>query len=162
MVIGYKAFNSDLTNRYGLKFKVGKIYFSTGAISFGNNGNGFHLCKNIEDTFRYFDAEKITICKVIGSGLFAKNNSQEDDYYDFDDMYSVEKLIILKKLTRIEIIQEGLKLDEHRAKRFVFLFPLTEDEIILFKEKFKDYPMVIDAIAYYQENDKTVYWRKIK
>ena len=161
MIIGYKAFNSDLTNRYGIKFEIGKIYLSTGAIRFGNNGNGFHLCKNIEDTFRYFDTQKMTVCKVIGSGDFAENNSQEDDYYGFSDMYAVEKLQVLKELTRMEIIQEGLKLNEIRAHRFVSLYPLTEEEIILFKERFKDCTSVIDAIAYYQENNKEIYWEKI-
>lgn len=160
MIIGYKAFNSDLTNRYGIKFEIGKIYLSSGAIRFGNNGNGFHLCKNIEDTFRFFDPEKMTICRVIGSGNFLENNRQEDEYYGFSDMYAVEKLQVLKKLTRMEIIQEGLKLNELRAHRFVSSFPLTEEEIILFKEKFKDSIKVIDAIAYYQENDKEIYWRK--
>ena len=115
MIIGYKAFNSDLTNRYGIKFEIGKIYLSSGAIRFGNNGNGFHLCKNIEDTFRLFNPEKMTICKVIGSGNFLENNRQEDEYYGFSEMYAVEKLEVLKKLTRLEIIQEGLKLNELRA-----------------------------------------------
>ena len=35
-------------NNYGKKFSVGKIYITSGTIKFGNNGNGFHLCKNIE------------------------------------------------------------------------------------------------------------------
>ena len=48
-VIGYKCFNEDLTNSYGKKFAIGQIYITTGALKFGNNGNGFHLCKNIED-----------------------------------------------------------------------------------------------------------------
>ncbi len=55
-MIGYKCFNSDLTNRYGSKFEVGKTYHAKGDIKFGNNGNGFHMCKNMEDTLRYFDA----------------------------------------------------------------------------------------------------------
>ena len=27
-VVGYKAFNKDLTNRYGKKFEIGKIYIA--------------------------------------------------------------------------------------------------------------------------------------
>ena len=44
-IIGYKAFDKGLINRYGTKFEVGKIYIAEGAIKFGNQGNGFHLCK---------------------------------------------------------------------------------------------------------------------
>lgn len=156
-VKGYKAFNKELTNHYGKKFEVGRIYIMPGTIKFGNDGNGFHLCKNIEDTFRYFEPKNMTICKVIGSGEMAEG---VDHYNGFYDMYSVEKLEILKELSRLEIIEEGLKLNSIRAQRFVSLFPLTEEEIALFKEKFKNDPDVLKAIAYYQENDKTIYNRK--
>lgn len=69
-VIGYKCFHEDLTNRYGIHFKVGHIYFAQDLVQFGNFGNGFHLCKNMEDTLRYFDAmnQAVCICKVKGSG----------------------------------------------------------------------------------------------
>ena len=50
---GYKAFYSDMRNHYGMKFKEGEIYNVSGNASFGLKGNGFHFCKNIEDTFRY-------------------------------------------------------------------------------------------------------------
>ena len=53
-MLGYKCFNENLINRYGTKFEIGKIYHANGNIKFGNKGNGFHLCKNLEDTLRYF------------------------------------------------------------------------------------------------------------
>lgn len=156
-IVGYKAFNKDLTNRYGKKFEVGKIYIMPGAIKFGTSGNGFHLCKNIEDTFRYFDSKNMTVCKVIGSG-----NMDEgiDHYYGFYEMYAVEKLEIIKELSRLEIIEEGLKLNESRAKRFVSLISLTKEEIILFKDQYKSYISVMDAIAYHQEKDEKIYYKK--
>ncbi len=156
-VVGYKVFNKDLTNRYGKKFEVGKIYIAPGIIKFGNSGNGFHLCRNIEDTFRYFDPKNNTVCKVIGSGEMDKG---EDNYNGFYEMYAVERLKILKQLSRLEIIEEGLKLNEIRAERFVSLFPLTEKEIMLFKEQFKKYISVLDAIAYYQEKDEKIYYKR--
>lgn len=158
-VMGYKAFNRDLTNRYGKKFEVGKIYVAPGIIKFGTDGNGFHLCKNIEDTFRYYDSKNMTICKVVGSGQIEEGI---DHYNGFYDMYVVEKLEILKELKRIEIIQEGLKLNEIRAERFVSLFNLTKEEIILFKEYFKKSINVLDAISYYQEEDKYIYHKRLK
>ena len=36
---GYKAFNHDLTNRYGEKFNEGVTYYVNGPIKYGNNGN---------------------------------------------------------------------------------------------------------------------------
>ena len=156
-LVGYKAFNKDLTNRYGKKFEVGKIYIMPGAIKFGTHGNGFHMCKNMEDAFRYFDTKNMTICKVIGSG---EMDEGEDRYYGFYEMYAVKRLKILKELSRLEIIEQGLKLPELRAERFVSLFPLTEEEIILFKKQFKNYIRVLDAIAYHQEKDEKIYYKR--
>ena len=97
-IIGYKAFDKGLINRYGTKFEVGKIYIAEGAVKFGNQGNGFHLCKNMEDTFRYFDAmeSEIDICKVKGSGDAIE---YYDEYYGYYDMFAVSELEILKKLS---------------------------------------------------------------
>ena len=156
-VVGYKAFNKDLTNHYGKKFEVGKIYIMPGAIKFGTHGNGFHMCKNMEDTFRYFDTKNMTICKVIGSG---EMDEGEDHYYGFYDMYAVERLKILKVLSRLEIIEEGLKLNDTRVERFISLLPLTKEELVLFKEHFKSDISVMDAIAYYQEKDEKIYYKR--
>lgn len=160
-IFGYKCFNAGLLNLYGKEFSVGKIYVAPGKIKFGHNGNGFHLCKNIEDTFRYFDTTKkdICVCEVVGSGNMHK---YEDEYNEYYEMYAVEKLKIIKQLTRDELIQIGLKLNELRAQRFVSTLSLTLDEINLFKEKFKNSRNVLNAIAYYQENDKEIYNREFK
>ena len=91
------------TNHYGKKFEVGKIYIAPGIIKFGTNGNGFHMCRNMEDTFRYFDTENMTVCKVIGSG---EMDEGFDHYYGFYEMYAVKRLKILKELSRLEIIEQ--------------------------------------------------------
>lgn len=161
IVKGYKCFNEDFTNRYGIKFEVGKIYITDSQVKFGVNGKGFHLCKNLEDTFRYFDAinDDIKICEVIGCGNVAL---VEDNYYGYYDMYSVEMLKIKKELTHDEIIGYGLNLGCIKVKRFIEGFKLTSDEINLFKNKFKNEQDVLDAIAYYKENDKEVYKRRYR
>ena len=161
MIFGYKCFNKGLTNRYGYKFEVGKEYIRTGEIKFGNNGNGFHFCKNIEDTFRYFNAmeEEIEVCLVIGDGACEK---YEDTYNEYYDLYSVEKLKIVKVLTREEIINIGINLDEIRVKRFIQGFKLNSQEIELFKDKFQNNISVINVILYYQDKDKEVYKRLLK
>ena len=147
-MFGYKSFNADMTNRYGMKFEVGKIYMTCGPIKFGNNGNGFHMCKNMEDTFRYFDSTNIAVCEVNGYG---KKVKYEDDYYGFYDMYAVEKLEILKLLKRKEILDYMLKLYPERVMRFIQLFKLYDDEIKIFEEKFRNDAKVINTIKYYQK-----------
>lgn len=156
---GYKCFYNNLVNSYGKKFSVGKIYVAPGIIKFGPDGNGFHICKNIEDTFRFFNTSKkdICVCEVIGSGNVVEGI---DEYNGYFEMYSVEKLEIVKQLSREELIDIGLNLHELRVKRFISTLSLTKDEISLFKEKFKSYRDILNAIAYYQENDKHVYERK--
>lgn len=158
MVEGYKCFNSDLTNRYGEKFEVGKVYSKEGTIKFGNDGNGFHICANLEDTLRYFDGfNEIKIAKVILTGTIV---CHEDEYNGYYDMYAGEYLYIEKVLTRQEIIDYALSLSNYRINRFISLFRLNEEEIKLFKEKFKNDQSILDTIAYYQENDHNVYKKK--
>ena len=126
-VKGYKAFNKGLTNRYGRKFEIGKQYSLDGKISFGNDGNGFHFCKNIEDTLRYFDGVdgKIEIAEVIGSGEIVTN---EDEYNGFYDMYSAQRIKINRKIERQELVTMFLTTItiEPRVVRFNQLFRLTK------------------------------------
>jgi len=102
MVFGFKCFDKGLVNSYGVKFEEGKIYETCGEIKFGLWGNGYHMCKNIEDTLRYFDGMNmdVDICSVLGMGNIDIYN---DDYNGYYDMYSVEKIKIIKLLTRDEI-----------------------------------------------------------
>lgn len=157
-IIGYKCFNKGLINRYGKQFSLGKIYIREGLIKFRNNGNGFHLCKNLEDTLRYFDAinDEVDICKVKGSGTIAEYSDEYNGYYD---MYAVEKLELLKLLTREEIIMYALNLDSERLKRFLSSIKLTDEEIervlnVIPTEEVKC------AIDYYQKKKLDVYNRR--
>ena len=73
-VKGYKAFNKDKTNRYGLPFTEGVTYKVGGDISFGNAGNGFHMCTHLSDVFRYFDAiDDVVPPQTICFPYFEKN-----------------------------------------------------------------------------------------
>lgn len=158
-IIGYKCFNNDMTNRYGMKFEIEKIYLTKGIIKFGINGNGFHLCKNIEDTLRYFDAmnNSVNICIVKGSKNVVNYYDEYNGYYD---MFAVEQIEILKRLTRKEIIDTAIDLNDIRIKRFISGYRLSRNEINLFKEKFKNCNDVLDVISYYQEEKLDVYTKK--
>lgn len=155
---GYKAFDNGLINRYGKKFEVEKTYTTNGEISFGNDGNGFHFCKNIEDTLRYFDAVEsdVLIAEVTGSGDIAQ---YEDEYNGYYNMYSARTIRIDRIVDRKELVELFLtKITfEERVKRFIQLFKLTEEEIEMFKEKYKDSIRIINAIKYYQEGETDIY-----
>lgn len=157
MVNGYKCFDAGLTSRYGDKYEEGKTYYSKTDVKF--NKGGFHMCANLEDTLRYFDAinGEVEIAYVTG---FGEINKYDDEYNEFFDMYSVENITINHILTRDEIIEYALKLPPYRAKRFVSLISLTKDEIELFKKKFYKDQMVINAINYYQTDEFKEYARK--
>lgn len=161
MLSGYKCFNKDLTNRYGQKFEVGVLYHCNKDIKFGNDGHGFHMCVHLEDTLRYFDAmnDEVNICKV---NCYGKKELYEDNYYGYYDMYATEYMVIEKILTREEIIFYALGLEEDRLTRFISLFKLTEKEKQLFLDKFSRCQNVLDYIAYYQNDDKEVFKKRIK
>jgi len=158
-IIGYKCFNKDLTNRYKKQLEVGKIYTANGDVTFGNDGHGYHFCKNLEDTLRYFDGmnEEISICLVKGTGDIVE---YEDDYNGYYDIYSSENIEILKELSREEIILYGLNLNEIRVCRFIQGFKLSNDEIELFKEKFAKNTCVLKLIEYYQLKNFDVFKTK--
>jgi len=161
MVFGFKCFDKGLVNSYGVKFEEGKIYETCGEIKFGLWGNGYHMCKNIEDTLRYFDGMNmdVDICSVLGMGNIDIYN---DDYNGYYDMYSVEKIKIIKLLTRDEIIDMVLSLNEFRVMRFLQGYRLDDSEIALFLDKFNNNMNVCDVISYYQYGDKEVYSRRYK
>lgn len=157
---GYKAFNNNLTNRYGIPFEEGKTYTITGELRYGNDGNGFHFCKRLEDTLRYFDPHNIAIAEVTSLGDIIE---REDTVYDYYNLYVTNILRIDKVLTREEIISMYLNNSyQFSVKRFVEQFPLTEKEIKQFKKNYYNVEEIIESINYYQEHDKEVYNRKVK
>lgn len=103
--------------------------------------------------------EDIDIAKVICYGNIDK---YDDEFYGYYNMYSCEYMIVDRVLTRKEIINYALNLDSERVKKFISLFKLTREELILFKNKFEQYEQVTEYIQYYQENDKEVFKRRLQ
>ena len=155
---GYKAFNKGLTNRYGMKFNEGETYTVSGNLRFGNDGNGFHFCKRMEDTLRYFPAmeEEIDIAKVTALGEVVE---AEDNYYGYYDMFCTDMIRIDKKLSREEIIKMYLNMPDYRVIRFIQGFKLNPVEVEMFKLRYGEDENIMKAIAYYQLGDKDVYNR---
>lgn len=156
MVRGFKAFSGDMNNRYGKHFKEGERYSVLGPAVYGTQGNGYHFCERLEDTLRYVDGmdDDIQIAEVVGYGDVVESF---DNYYGYYDMYVASNIQIVKVLSREEIIRRGLNMPEYRSERFVKGYRLTDDEIDMFKRKFKGNSNVLRAIAYYQEGDSDAY-----
>ncbi|MBQ6285534.1 MAG: hypothetical protein IJK67_04420 [Bacilli bacterium] len=154
MVEGYKCFDKGLINRYGEKFEIGKTYHILDVVKFGSKG--FHFCKHLEDTLRYFDAIKkeVDICLVQGWGCI---DEYEDEYNGFYNMYSTEYLKLSKMLTREEILKYALDLPPYRLSRFISLFKLSEEEIQMIYDKNTDNSYVKKMILYYQYGNKNAF-----
>lgn len=161
-VYGFKAFNEDHTNRYGVLFEAGKTYKTEGTVQFGTKSmGGYHMCQNLEDTLKFFEGlpEDPVVAEVEGFGKIVKYDDETQDYFD---MYSVETLKVKRFLSREEMLNLVLSdpdMYDDRVCRFLQGVRLNPAEIEIFKEQFEDSPRVLKTLAYYQENDKDVYDR---
>lgn len=157
MIKGYKAFNSDKTNRYGIPFEEGKAYKVDGDISFGNQGNGFHMCTSISDVFRYIDASDINNYKIAVVYGYGDSVLYEDDYEGYYDMYACRCMYVKKFLTRSEVFEIFKELNDWQVLKVIKTSKLLPKEIIFFKNKFSNNAAVMCALLYYQFGDKDVY-----
>lgn len=152
---GFKSFDIDHTNNYGIEFFEGEKYHVEGQIIYGVHGNGIHFAKNLEDTIRFSGEDtglkNVAIAEVIGDGIIVEGFDHYNGYYD---LYSCSDLEVIKFLTREEIIAHALTLNEFAMERFVSLFRLTSEEIEMFKGKSI---RVDNALEYYQLNNKDIY-----
>lgn len=151
---GYKAFNSDMTNRYGLPFEVGCTYRVPGKIHFGNDGNGFHMCKNICDVFRYFDSESVAVAEVTGRGEYVEFSDEYNGYYD---MYAVEEITIDKILSREEILTMMLGANDLFNKKFLMTFALNEEEKQEYLRLYRRNLTMLEWLLYYQFGYKQIF-----
>ena len=87
-MIGYKAFNKDLTCR-GFQYEIGQTY------SMDENPipceRGFHFCKSIAETYNFYPtADTTRICKVEALGEVATDDKKK---------YCTNKIKILEEIT---------------------------------------------------------------
>ncbi len=157
---GYKIFNYNMKNMYDITFEVGKSYKISGIIKYGTHGNGYHFCKYLEDTIHYVNTFEVDfdLCEVIGKGIIVES---ENEYYDYYFLYSCSELEIVKKLTRKEIINyaEQIYSDFYpkRLEKIIKSLKLTQEEIKYFYKKFINDNTIINALEYYQLNNKNIY-----
>lgn len=159
-ISGYKIFSKDSYWKNSDEIVIGKTY----VYSLEDDKGGFHFCKNIEDTFIFFKYnEGACLYEVCGGGDII---NYENDYYEVYDVYAASMLKIVKKVTREDVVSFfynfNFNLSLSRLLRFIQLFSLTDREILLFKEKFKNLNIVIKYINYYQENNTDIFVKKRK
>ena len=154
-IVGYKAFNNDKTNRYKKTFELNKLNQVTGDIKYGSCGNGYHLCTNICDVFRYFKKSlNINVALVVGSGKYDVFN---DEYYGYYNMYATEYIKIIRFLSREEIINKVINSTENDIIKFIVTSKMSENEIKLFINLFKCNIQILKYILYYQLTQKDVF-----
>ncbi len=154
MIDGYKAFNENRTNNYGMIFKENEIYSTSKNIKFGLKGEGYHFAKNIEDTFRYINDKKhIEIAKVTALGNVITVN---DEFYGYYDLYVTNILKVDKFWTREEILSLIISKGENAICRFIITgFKLTEKELEILYELNNE--TVDKYIEFYYKNNKDVF-----
>ena len=156
---GYKCFNGDKTNRYGRPFEAGKDYHIDGEITFGNKGNGFHMCVHLSDVFRYFDTSDNDFC-VAEVTCWGKYQLREYPY-DFEgyyDMYSFSDMRINHFLTRGDIINLMLRAPYNDVKKFLRTFICTEEEIRFFINKYRVDIDILSIILFYHYKNRGTYY----
>jgi hypothetical protein len=94
-----KAMNKDMTCR-GHKFEVGKEYKVKGSL--GLCHNGFHACKNIDETLDYYDVDSIfTLVTFLGDVIHDEDmNKSVTNHIRIDKVLSFEECIELDKTGR--------------------------------------------------------------
>ena len=155
IIKGFKAFYRDMKNNYGVKYEEGRTYYAKNAPKFGLNGNGFHLCKNIEDTFRFINDSKPQVAKVIAKGKIVEGR---DDYNSYFNMYASTVIKIEHILSREEIIDEICKRSVYGVIRaIIYGYDFTEEEIEIIRKKFKYNKSLEKNIDYYINGNKDAF-----
>ena len=152
-MLGYKAFDENLINRYGTKLELEKEYTIDGEIKFGSNG--FHFCTYLEDTLRYVDGTNAVIAIVESLGDLQKYDDEYNGYYD---MFVTNKIKIIKVLTKEDIFNYMFKLPKFRLIRLISsYFQFNEEDLQMLEMLYLNNDNIIKAIKYYQRNDMDAY-----
>ena len=93
-MIGYKAFNADMTCR-GFQYEIGKSYEMDGKIELCNNG--YHFCEKIADCFSYYNNTDTRFAKIEAYGEVIKS-------YE-DSKCVTNKIRIIEEIPRDEAVR---------------------------------------------------------
>ena len=158
-VNGYKSFNKNFETFNNIKMKENQIYKIDDDIKYSKVG--YHFATRLEDTLRYVNGlkEEIIICNIEALGNI---DWHDDEYYGYYDLGCTNIIKINNILTREEIIKYIYNKPEFNIIRFISGYKLTNEELKLFKERYKNNNNILNYIKYYQENDTQVFDRNHK
>lgn len=151
---GYKAFKKGFKNKYGKEYKLNEWYTYSGQLKYGESGHGIHFSEFLEDTMRFFNPTGDNeYCLVCADGNIIESSNEE--YFDSGRLFVADKLIILKPLTREDILNYTLKLDENGLIRMLSLYPFLESELDKIKEYIEQnkYSFALETLLTYQTGD---------
>ena len=116
------------------------------------NKNPYTINLYLEDAFRNYNDSSIYLVEGKGEGRHVPDLVDE-----FLERYDFEEIKILKKMTREEIVEYGLRLDGKRLERFLSYFKLTDEEKDLFVNNFDKNSDEMYAIRYYALGQKNAF-----
>ena len=135
-------------------------FFHPTSVLLSNNKSDIRYAENLEDSFHNTNSMKENVLVAEVESINENDLITYHRDYATGNLYLTDSLVILRFLSRKKIIDTFLNVDSTvRVKNFVSSYKLTPFEIALFKNQFFNNPEIIDAILYYQENDKDVYKR---
>ena len=155
-MIGYKAFNSDGTNRYGKEFKVGRKYHIDGEIvaRFGSEGNGYYYCTHIADVFRFFPYdEDVKVGVINASGII---DHVYDDYNDYE-IYACSDMRLVNYLTRNEVLQLIILDGSYSISKAIKTYKLTDEEKDIVLNNVRGDFSLIEEVLWYCFDKKDIY-----
>ena len=150
-ISGYKVFHGDMTNRYGLKFEEGQTY----EVNLEENkkkgirGYGYYYCTRLEECIIFYLDEDKKVAKVTG---FENFRGDEENY---EGICVARKIRIDKIMSREEIMDYIIGLEESRVVLFITHYKLTREEKNRISEFYSGSKAVKDALAW-QKDDKII------
>lgn len=151
IIKGYKIFDKDFKAKNGQIFTQNKTYRYNGKII--PRKQGFHFAKRLEDTLRYSKAfdEDVIITQVTALGNVMDFS---DEYYGYYDLYVTDIIRIDRVLSREEIIEYSIELNDDRLCRFISGIKLSWNEIRKYLDRSD---RVLKTIEYYQLGNKEAF-----
>ena len=146
-MIGYKAFNSDGTNRYGEKFEIDKKYHVDGDIvaRFGLEGNGYYYCTTLADVFRFFPPDDVKVGLIEATGQIDRSHDEYNDY----EIFACSDMKLLRYMSRQEVLNMILLEGRYSIEKAIKTYEFTpEEKDIVLDEVRGDFQLMGEVLWY--------------
>ena len=156
---GYKRLSLDMTSRYGnMQYELNVPYFLKGKLKICFNG--YHLCKNILDTIRFYDSEDSKLFEVEynADNYIETKNKICSDYIKIVREIPIEEYrsYIEEYIKNNDVLNEDWEIRGEIAKQGFYLDKLINDEDSYVRWEVAKQKYGLDKLV----NDKNWYIRK--